>query len=179
MKPRSVNMNIDTGEKTWLTPRHIIDALGPFDTDPCVPDGGMPWRTATRMITKSEDGLKADWTGHVWLNPPYGREALPFFKRMVEHKEGGIALVFVRTDTELWQDYIFPYATAILFIRGRLRFCHQDGTPGTTATAPSALVAYGADGWGHTQLFASKKLSKINGRIVAVQRGVAWEKPVQ
>lgn len=49
-------MNVDTGQKTWLTPKWIIDALGPFDMDPCVPDH-MPWSTATRMVTKAEDGL--------------------------------------------------------------------------------------------------------------------------
>ena len=38
---------------TWLTPPEMIEALGPFDTDPCVPEG-MPWKTATRMITEKE-----------------------------------------------------------------------------------------------------------------------------
>ena len=144
MRPQSVSMNTDTGEKTWLTPRYIIDALGPFDLDPCCPDGGMPWATALQMITKSEDGLKADWDGkRVWLNPPYGRDALPFFEKMIAQKSGGgIALVFARTDTALWQDIIFPESEAVLFLRGRLRFCLQDGTPGETATAPSALVAF-------------------------------------
>lgn len=98
MKPRSVNMNVDSGEKTWLTPRYIIDALGPFDTDPCCPDGGMPWPTATRMITKSEDGLAQAWEGHVWLNPPYGREALPFFRQMTSYRGGVLALcLYART----------------------------------------------------------------------------------
>lgn len=146
-RARSVNMNCDSGEKTWLTPNWLIRALEDFDLDPCCPDGGMPWRTASEMITKSQNGLLADWEGkRVWLNPPYGKEAWPFFKKMVERKTGGgIALVFARTDTSLWQELIFPHATAILFLRGRLRFCRQDGTPGETATAPSALVAFSND----------------------------------
>lgn len=144
MVAKSIQMNIDTGEKTWLTPKWLIDALGDFDLDPCVPDGGMPWKTAAQMVTKSMDGLKADWEGkRIWLNPPYGREAEPFFHKMIRRKSGGgIALVFARTDTRLWQDMIFPNATAILFLRRRLRFCKQDGTPGETATAPSALIAF-------------------------------------
>lgn len=145
MKPRSVSMNADSGEKTWLTPPEIIYALGLFDTDPCCPDTRMPWPTAARMITKSQDGLRQPWVGRVWLNPPYGREALPFFKRMSKHPGGGVALVFVRTDTSLWQDWIFPFAVGIKLIRGRLRFRHADGTPGETATAPSALIAYSQD----------------------------------
>ena len=27
---------------TWLTPKRIIDALGPFNLDPCTPVEGMP-----------------------------------------------------------------------------------------------------------------------------------------
>lgn len=86
---KSYNMNIDTGEKTWLTPPEIINALGPFDLDPCCPPT-MPWRTATRMVHWPDDGLKIDWTGkRVWLNPPYGREAVPFLRKMAENKTGG------------------------------------------------------------------------------------------
>ena len=142
MTALSVNMNVDTGEKTWLTPPHIIDALGPFDLDPCCPPN-MPWRTAARMICRPFDGLAVDWTGQrVWLNPPYGREAVPFFEKLIREKSAGVALVFARTDTALWQNLIFPNMAAILFLRGRLRFHREDGTPGETATAPSALIAF-------------------------------------
>ena len=135
------NINADSGEKTWLTPKRVIDALGHFDTDPCCPPN-MPWRTADRMLTKEDDGTTAPWVGRVWLNPPYGREALPFLRRMADHEGGGIVLIFARTDTDAWQRLVFPVAHSILFIKGRLRFCHADGTDGDTATAPSALIAY-------------------------------------
>lgn len=89
MNAQSINMNIDTGEKTWLTPPHIIEALGPFDLDPCCPPT-MPWHTATRMVHWPDDGLKVDWTGkRVWCNPPYGREAIPFLRKMAENRTGG------------------------------------------------------------------------------------------
>ena len=82
-------MNIDTGEKTWLTPPEIVDALGPFDLDPCCPPT-MPWRTAAQMVHWPNDGLRVDWTGkRVWCNPPYGREAVPFLRKMAENKTGG------------------------------------------------------------------------------------------
>ena len=143
MKPLSVAMNADSGEKTWLTPPHIVESLGPFDLDPCCPPN-MPWRTAAQMICRPDDGLAVNRTGkRVWLNPPYGRDAIPFLRKMAENRQrGGILLIFARTDTSAWHDWIFPYAYGILFLRGRLRFHHPDGTPGETATAPSALVAY-------------------------------------
>lgn len=137
------NMNVDTGEKTWLTPPSIIEALGPFDLDPCCPSN-MPWRTATQMISLPDNGLLADWSGkRVWCNPPYGREAIPFLRKMAENTNGGgYSLIFARTDTSAWQDFIFPYAYGVLFLRGRIKFYKADGTPGETAPAPSALVAY-------------------------------------
>lgn len=55
---------------------------------------------------------------------------------------GGCSLLFARTETRIWQKYIFPYAHAILFVAGRLRFCRADGSEGECATAPSAIVAY-------------------------------------
>lgn len=168
MKP-SVAMNIDTGEKTWLTPRYIIEALGPFGLDPCCPPN-MPWRTAARMVCRPDDGLAVDWTGkRVWLNPLYGREAVPFLRKMAKHKSGGIALIFARTDTSAWQEYIFPVAHCILLLRGRLRFHRADGTQGETATAPSALVAYSAND------FIRLRESGLAGALVTLRTQGGYE----
>ena len=134
-------INADSGEKTWLTPRYIIDALGHFDTDPCCPPN-MPWRTADTMLTKADDGTTAPWHGRVWLNPPYGREAYPFLARMTKHEGGDIALIFVRTDARQWHEWVFPFADSVLFLRGRIRFCDAKGNPAQSSPTPSALVAY-------------------------------------
>lgn len=101
MTCRSISMNIDSGEKTWLTPPHIIEALGPFDLDPCCPPN-MPWQTAAQMVCRPDDGLAVDWTGkRVWLNPPYGREAIPFLRKMAKTSEGGVFCSFSRAPTHL------------------------------------------------------------------------------
>lgn len=134
-------MNLDTGQKTWLTPPWIIHALGEFDLDPCCPPA-MPWVTAKKMVCQPADGLAIEWKGRVWLNPPYGRDSHPFLDHMRRHGDG-IALLFGRTDTAAWQDLVLPYASGLLLMRGRLRFRHEDGSPAGTANAPSILVAYG------------------------------------
>ena len=142
MNTLSKNMNVDNGEKTWLTPPGLMKNLGIFDLDPCCPPN-MPWRTAKRMVSLPENGLTVDWNDNrVWLNPPYGRKAVPFLKKMAEHSGGGICLIFARTDTSYWHDYIFPFAYGILFIRGRVNFLSIDGVTKWNAPAPSALVAY-------------------------------------
>jgi hypothetical protein len=126
---------------TWLTPLEIIHALGVFDLDPC----GYPgWPTATRLIVPPEDGLSEEWDGRVWLNPPYGRVAEQWLKRLSQYKRG-IALVACRTETRWWRNTIWLAAEGILFLHGRLYFRRPDGTTDGNAGHSSALIAYGVD----------------------------------
>lgn len=74
----------------WLTPKHIIDALGKFDLDPCATPPPRPWETASASFVEADNGLSQEWFGRVWMNPPYGRGIGAWMKKMAEHaKEGG------------------------------------------------------------------------------------------
>lgn len=125
---------------TWLTPPHVLDALGRFDLDPCAhPD----WPTAQRRIVLPQDGLAAEWSGRVWLNPPYGREVWSWLAKLAEHGDG-VALIFARTETDGFVREVWGKADAVLFLHGRLHFHRADGTRAeANAGAPSCLVAYG------------------------------------
>ena len=130
------------GTTTWLTPPHIIEALGPFDLDPCAAPG---WTTAARHISLPEDGLTAEWTGSVWLNPPYGAEVWTWLSRLASHGDG-VALIFARTETAGFVREVWGKASAVLFLHGRLHFHYPDGERASAnAGAPSCLVAYGED----------------------------------
>lgn len=129
---------------TWLTPPKILNRLGPFDLDPCAAPEPRPWSTAARHITLPDDGLTADWCGRVWLNPPYSKHAANWLARMADH-DYGTALIFARTDTTWFQDHVLNRATALFFLRGRIKFHLPDGSEGTdNGGAPSVLCAYGA-----------------------------------
>lgn len=127
----------------WITPKYFIDALGPFDLDPCA-SLTQPWPCACQSLTVKDDGLACNWQGNIWLNPPYGPHTSKWVKKLVGHGSG-IALIFGRTDTKLWQDEIFPTADGFLFIQGRVKFYLPNGTlhPGGNAGAPSVLIAWG------------------------------------
>jgi hypothetical protein len=126
----------------WLTPPSIIETLGPFDLDPCTP-WSMPWRTASLMLTEFDDGLWFPWRGRVWLNPPYGPDTGDWLERLAAHGHG-TALIFARTETAAWHKHVWPKATAITFLDGRLHFHRPSGERAKlNAGAPSALVAYG------------------------------------
>lgn len=157
---KSTNMNVDTGNKSWITPRSILAPLLEFDLDPCCPPT-MPWKTARQMVHYPDDGLKVEWNGkRVWLNPPYGQASVPFLEKMAKHDGGGIALLFGRTDTRAWHELVFPYAKGFLFMKGRIKFCSEDGNIAGGAPAPSILVAYSYD-----DLFILSR-SGIAGKVI-------------
>lgn len=126
----------------WLTPPHVLAALGEFDLDPCSPVN-PPWKIAESTYTIHDDGLKKPWNGRVWCNPPYGLEAAKWLARCADHGDA-IALIFARTETKMFFDHVWAKATALLFLEGRLYFHHVCGTrAAANSGAPSVLVAYG------------------------------------
>lgn len=128
----------------WLTPPEIIKSLGEFDLDPCSPIN-RPWNTAKKHFNINNDGLSQNWEGRVFCNPPYGLEASKWLSKLAEH-DNGIALIFARTETKMFFDYVWNNADALLFIEGRLYFHHVDGSRAkANAGAPSVLIAYGIE----------------------------------
>lgn len=129
---------------SWITPKWLIDRLGPFDLDPCaaIP---QPWPCATAEFTEVDGGLLLPWYGFVYLNPPYGKQTGTWLNRLALHGQG-IALVFARTETRAFFQSVYPFASVLLFLRGRLTFHHPDGSPapnGHNSGGPSVLVGYG------------------------------------
>ena len=122
---------------TWLTPLPLVRSLGTFDTDPCAhPDHP----TAKNLICLPNDGLVEPWPGRVWLNPPYGREAVKWLLKLEEHGNG-IAIVFNRLDTK----WLLPFTDDGFFVMtGRVNFIPtiQDITR-TQPGVGSLLIPFG------------------------------------
>jgi hypothetical protein len=130
------------GTDEWLTPPEILAKLGAFDLDPCSPIN-RPWDTARRHYTVTDDGLSKEWFGRVWMNPPFGREATRWMKKMAEHRNG-IALIPARTETAMFYESVWTRADAVLFLKGRPHFHRVDGSRASfNSGAPICLVAYG------------------------------------
>lgn len=160
---------------TWLTPPHVIAALGgadSFDLDPCG-FAGSPIPCARESVCLPDDGLAVSWGGRVWLNPPYTQGEVEGFLRRLQAHGRGVALIFARTETEAFHRYIWGAASALLFLAGRLHFyapggddfercgpaykdgrhtyggspaaCSRCGLAKANAGAPSVLCAYGQD----------------------------------
>ncbi len=82
----------------------------------------------------------------------------------------GIALVFARTETQMFFQHVWPRAAALLFLRGRLDFhlpCGSlpRGRRGKNSGGPSVLIAYGTRA--RRRLFNAE----LGGAFVDIERG--------
>lgn len=93
---------------------------------------------ASSSCSRCDHGLAANF-----LRPPYGRATARWIARLAAHGNG-CALVFARTDTRWWQESIFGRASALLFLRGRLRFRRPDGREEQAALRRAAKKLDGA-----------------------------------
>lgn len=141
---RSVHFSSETPE--WATPQDIFDELDRefrFDLDPCAT---MENAKCTRYFTRVEDGLTQEWTGRVFMNPPYGGQLGHWMQKAWESSQKTaelvVCLVPARTCTAWWHDY--ATLGEVRFLRGRLRFGGgvNSRTPGGSAPFPSAIVVF-------------------------------------
>ena len=117
-----------------------------FDFDPC-------------PLKSKKDGLKLDWVGNIYVNPPYSNIE-PFIKKGINEIKNGNAkkivyLLPVRSDTKYWHSLIIPFADEIRFIKGRLNF-NESSSP---APFPCVLVLF-------ETLLGSKKFSSYEQKKV-------------
>lgn len=152
----------DMKSDNWLTPKYIIEDLGPFDLDPCASED-RPWDTARKHYIIVDNGLVQPWFGRIWCNPPYGKISEKWLKKLSEYGRG-TALIFARTETKMFFKYVWEKADALLFIRNRLYFYRPDGSRAkSNSGAPSVLIAYGDED------FLRLRDSKIGGSFVSLR----------
>ena len=130
----------------WCTPQDLFNDLNKeFNF---VLDAAATNETAKckKYYTPEVDGLKQSWDvgGAVFCNPPYGKEIKKWVEKAYNESKKGITIVLLipaRTDTTYFHDYIFGKAN-IRFLKGRIKFTDEYGTPSNPAPFPSALVIY-------------------------------------
>lgn len=132
----------------WYTPPHVFDALGClFDLDVASPGLDVtPWIPAEVCLMAGDDSLRLNWTGFVWMNPPFGGrgEIEPWLEKFFRHGSG-IALTPDRTSAPWWQRQAAK-ADAILFVAPKLKFIGADGKPGNSPAQGTTLMAAGSRG---------------------------------
>ncbi|MDG4603633.1 MAG: DNA N-6-adenine-methyltransferase [Defluviicoccus sp.] len=125
-----------TGENEWYTPAPYVEAaracLGAIDLDPATAPAAQATIRAARFFTRDDDGLKHEWHGRIWLNPPYAQPDITRFivKLLAEISAGrateAILLTHNYTDTG-WFHAAAGQCAALCFTRGRIRFVGASG----------------------------------------------------
>lgn len=137
-----MNTDLMFSSKTdmWATPQDFFDKLNEefnFTVDVCaIPENAK----CEKFFTPEIDGLKQEWTGVCWCNPPYGRDIGKWLEKAYIASTWGATVVMLlpaRTDTKWFHEYIYNKAE-IRFIKGRLKF----GNSKTAAPFPSMVVIF-------------------------------------
>lgn len=134
----------NSGNNEWYTPADIIESarkvLGTIDLDPASSGIANETVKADTFFTAEDDGLAHEWTGNIWLNPPYASGLIEkFIDKLLESKfNQAIVLVNNSTDTE-WFMRLAKRATAVVFPKGRVKFYKPDGTVGAPLQGQAIL----------------------------------------
>ena len=124
----------------WATHQAFFDALDAefhFQTDVCALAENAKCRA---YYTPEQNGLKQEWNGVCWCNPPYGRTIRSWVQKAYESSLHGATVVMLlpaRTDAAWFHDFIYGKAE-IRFVRGRLKF----GDSKKSAPFPSMIAVY-------------------------------------
>lgn len=127
----------------WYTPKYVFDKMGvTFDLDVAAPiDRAFCTVPANQFITANS--LYKEWNGFIWMNPPWSgrgkKEA--WLNKFFEHGDG-IALTPDRSSAPWWQSASLK-TTAVLFVKGKIKFIKPDGTTGNWPSTGTTLFAVG------------------------------------
>ena len=127
----------------WCTPKPILEALGPIDTDPCwnplsfvessvtyagpecqLRDPGHAGVCACCAgLANGSNGLHEPWFARTYVNPPYSFPS-PWASRWASHVRQGFPGAWLSESTggTAWASWILDSAQVVYLFRQRIRF---------------------------------------------------------
>jgi hypothetical protein len=133
IKPAHVSKS--TGNNEWYTPEKYTDAarlvMGGIDLDPASSFEANKTINASECFDQNDDGLLHQWSGRVWMNPPFAQPFVRLFsEKIIYHYNLGDILqacVLVNNGTETKHGQILlESCDAACFTKGRIRFLAPD-----------------------------------------------------
>lgn len=158
----------------WYTPARYADlakkVMGDIDLDPASCIAANQSIQAKRIFDIEDDGFSRNWSGRVWLNPPYGRgedgsNQAAWSKKLIdEYKAGrvteGMLLVNAATGNKWFADlWEFP----ICFVDHRIRFISPRGDY-SQPTHSSVIVYLGSNESRFVELFS--EIGTVAKRVI-------------
>jgi hypothetical protein len=124
-----------TGDQENYTPAIYIEAarsvMGSIDCDPASNELAQETVKAKVYFTSETDGLKQDWHGNIFLNPPYSHPEVARFidkllTELARNSSQAILLTNNNTDTAFFHKAVSK-AAAVCFTKGRINFYKATG----------------------------------------------------
>ena len=144
--PRAV---LQANSVEWWTPSIYIETarkvMGGIDLDPAsIAEANLTVK-AKRFFDRAVNGLTKEWSGRIWLNPPYGREVQPFIEKLLDewrsgHVSQAVVLLNSNSIESMWFVPLRQFPLCIP--RGRIHFISPDIEP-RSATHGSVFVYCG------------------------------------
>ena len=133
----TAHVSKNTGDMEWITPLRIVNAarhiMGAIDLDPASSHEAQRLVKAGAYFTKDHNGLEHDWSGRVWLNPPYKAGLVSkFVDKLIAEMQAcrvtqAIMLTNNATETKWAQRLVESRMVhCIALLKGRVRFLHFD-----------------------------------------------------
>jgi len=145
---KKAHVSNNSGNNEWYTPAKYLDSaravMGHIDLDPASSVIANERVQAGRIFTAEEDGLKQDWFGNIWMNPPYAQPLTEQFCNKLVSEEFNQAIVLVNNATETkWGNTLLKNCSAVCFTKGRIKFVAPDGTLGDSPLQGQMIVYFG------------------------------------
>ena len=122
----------------WETPKDLfyrLDKIYHFETDLCANENNAKCK---KYYSVEQDGLKQEWKGSCWCNPPYGRGVGKWVEKAANSNALVVMLLPARTDTKWFHDYCIKKGT-VEFLKGRVKFVGAKNN----APFPCMIVVFG------------------------------------
>jgi hypothetical protein len=168
-KARANKANQPAGKKVtndeWATPVLFVEmsrkVMGRIDLDPASDADFNKQIKATNFFDIEHDGLKQEWIGRVFLNPPYSNGLIgKFAAKLIEEWNSGRmteAVMVVHNCTETrWFQSVMRAATATCFPSKRIRFDAPNGSPGPLPLRGQTFFYFGKNVDKFTDVFGGK-----------------------
>lgn len=149
---KTAHVSNNSGENEWYTPKPLLDAarktMGSIDLDPASSEIANKTVCAEYFFTKDNNGLKQEWFGNVWLNPPYAQPLIDDFSEALVQKfmtgEFGQACVLVNNATETaWFQRMLDRCSGVCFLKGRVKFLDMVGNSTGAPLQGQAVLYFG------------------------------------
>jgi len=152
----------------WYTPEKYIlatrDVLGEIDLDPASSPQANAVVGAKKIFTAEQDGLKREWHGRVFMNPPYGKGddgksslAGAFCNKAIREYEAGRVtecIILVNSvHSQQWQGPLYDFP--VCFVDHRIKFEAGDGEINKSPTFQNIFVYLGKNKTRFAEVFSA------------------------